>query len=416
MEHQAAPSAHDGDPSPTIIVVDEERFMGDSSFARLREEGFEVRTFSGPADALAYLHRHPAEVVVCGLHMPEMNGFEFLNRTAAIYADIVRVLIGEREDKSVIHQAVAKGLVHNYLTRPWNYSSFRTLLKESLMKQRELREQHLREVLTTPDRLPSPPKFHVRLRTLLARESSSVQNIADEIEKDPVLVAKLLRVANSAYYGARSTISSVRDAVIFIGTEYIASLVMAIEAFHSVMRSTDQRSARVIDQLWHQALRRASVTKLLGTKWPGFREPNSAYVGGLLQDLGFVVRLSYEPERFFQYQALALSGEMDRYEAERKIFTITHDDVGAALFRFWNLPVELVGAIAHHHRAAGEDPLTQILQIGDILELGDATSAHDPDLDPLIVQWAEKLRLKTPKGLQIRRAEAATQAAVDQPT
>ena len=387
--------------------------MGDSSFGRLRDEGFEVRTFSGPADALAYLHRHPAEVVVSGLHMPEMNGFEFLNRTAAIYADIVRVLIGEPEDKGAIHQAVAKGLVHNYLTRPWNYASLRTLLKESLVKQRDLREQHLRDILTTPDKMPSPPKFHVTLRALLARESSSVQHIADEINNDPVLVAKLLRVANSAYYGARSTISSVRDAVIFIGTEYIASLVMAIEAFHSVMRSTDQRSARVIDQLWHQALRRASITKLLGTKWTGFRDPNSAYVGGLLQDLGFVVRLSYEPERYFQYQTLVLSGTVDSYEAEQSVFTITHDDVGAALFRFWNLPPELVGAVAHHHRAAGDDPLTQILQIGDILEHGNACSAHDPDLDPLIVQWAEKLRLKTPKGLQIRRAEAETQQAAN---
>ena len=54
--------------------------------------------------------------------------FEFLNRTAALYPDIVRVLIGEREDKTVIHQAVAKGLVHTYLTRPWNYSSLHALL------------------------------------------------------------------------------------------------------------------------------------------------------------------------------------------------------------------------------------------------------------------------------------------------
>ena len=348
--------------------------------------------------------------------MPEMNGFEFLNRTAALYPDIVRVLIGEREDKTIIHQAVAKGLVHTYLTRPWNYTSLPALLKESLLRPRDLREQSLREILTTPDKLPSPPKFHVRLRTLLSRESSSLQHIADEIEKDPVLVAKLLRVANSAYYGARSTIASVRDAVIFIGTEYIASLVMAIEAFHSVMRSTDQRSARVIDQLWHQALRRVSITKLLGTKWPGFREPNNAYVGGLLQDLGLVVRLSYDQERYFHYQSLALSGDMDRYEAERSIFTITHDDVGASLFRFWNLPPELVGAIAHHHRSAGDDPLTQILQIGDILELGDATGAHDGELDPLILQWAEKLRLKTPKGLQLRRPEPAdAQPTVDQP-
>jgi len=75
MRAQSYSSPPGGEPTPAIIVVDDERFMGDSSFGRLREEGFDVRTFSGPADALAYLHRHPTEVVVSGLHMPEMNGF-----------------------------------------------------------------------------------------------------------------------------------------------------------------------------------------------------------------------------------------------------------------------------------------------------------------------------------------------------
>jgi HD-like signal output (HDOD) protein len=333
------------------------------------------------------------------MHLSDMTGIELLNRASSISPSAMRIIVGGIEEKPVLLKMLAKGLIHSYVVRPWDEGGIRDVVNNAVDMRRDLLERHLRELINTPDRLPSPPKFHERLRALLRKETSSLQRIAAEIENDPILVAKILRVANSVYYGARTTISSIRDAVVFIGTEYIASLVLAIEAFHNVTKSADPQSARAIDQLWHQALRRATIAKMIGKKWPGFEDGDLAYVTSLLQDIGYVVRLAYDRDKYAEFQRVCRMGTMDIFEAEQRIFMIMHPEVGAALLSFWNLPKPIVTAIADHHGPSRGDALCQIVQIADILESSDGSIPHDADLNPEILQWARTLHLRLPRGI-----------------
>jgi len=397
----------------TIVFVDNDIAL-QSSLKRIFQRGaIALHTFGKSADALQFIKSQPTDIVIAAMRMPEMTGLELLNHVSALRPDAIRIITSGPEDKPVLIHVLAKGLVHNYVLKPWENPELLGIVRKGLELQREILEKQLRDIVNSSDALPSPPKFHERLRVLLGKETSSLHKIAAEIEKDGVLVAQLLRVANSVYYGARSSIINVRDAVVFIGTEHIASLIMALEAFHNVGGDGNERSARTIDQLWHQALRRATIARLIGKGWAGFHNADLAYVSSLLQDLGYVVRISYEPDKYFDFLAYCKTEGIAMHEAESKFFKISHEDVGATLLKFWNLPPEIVTAISQHHRCTNNDILTKTLQIADILECSDATVPHDPEIDPLILECATKLQFKRPRGLFFQNAnEPAPPAAV----
>ena len=276
--------------------------------------------------------------------------------------------------------------------KPWDDKSFKELIKESIQFQRDLRKQQLKKLLNSSSTLPAPPRFHVRLQGMLSDEDNSLNEIVREIEKSPALVAKLLRVANSVYYGTRRSVTSVRDAVVFIGADYITSLVMAIEAFHTAAKGASAETSYQIEALWDKALRRASLAKAVGERWPGLKDANLPYVASLLQDIGYVVRLCSEPESYRRMMELSVTHRISRYQADLRVFVVPHDQVGAALLQFWNFPPPIVEAVARHHRPAGDDVLTQIVQIAEALESREE-EPHDPAIKSLIREWHDKLHL-----------------------
>lgn len=379
-------------PSASILFLDDEEAILASLRSLFRTEGYTVTLFREGREALAFLRENTVDVIICDMRMPEMSGLEFLNAASAICPEATRVMLSGFEDKGVVIEAIARGLAHHYLLKPWDDRSFKSLLRESIGFQRELRKQQLKKLLSSFASLPESPRFHVRLQGMLSDDNNSLSEIVREIEKSPALVAKLLRVANSVYYGTRKAVTSVRDAVVFIGTDYITSLVMAIEAFHSITKGAGAEITYLIEALWDKALRRASVSKAIGEQWPGFKDRNLPYVASLLQDIGYVVRVCSEPHSYRRMMELSVTRHSSRYDADVRVFVIPHDEVGAALLQLWNFPTPLVNAVASHHGRAGEDILTQIVQIAEALEC-DGEEPYDPAIKPLIREWHDKLRL-----------------------
>ena len=387
-EGEAAPATR----PQTIVFVDDEEAILASLRSLFRKSGHALHTFTSAADALEFIKRTPVDLIISDLRMPVMTGVEFLNHVTAVNTQAVRVVLSGYEDKTIVMNALAQGLAHHFVLKPWDDAALKTLVYQSLTRLGDLRRQHLEDILGSIDSLPSPPKFQAKLRALLARDNVSLDDLAREIEGNPPIVAKLLRVANSVYYAARKSVTSVREAVAFIGTEYVAGLVSAMEVFHNFSNSSGNNVNDQIEILWSQAIKRSSIARSIADRWPGPGSPHQAHVASLLQDIGFAVRLCTDPGKYAEYTRLRQSGVMTLYEADASVFGITHDDVGAALLEYWNLPSEIVEAVAHHHRRSEGDALVQILQIAEILDGTDPSAPHDPEINGLISGWREKLK------------------------
>jgi HD-like signal output (HDOD) protein len=375
----------------TVVFVDDEEAILSSLRSLFRKSGHNLHTFTSAAAALEFVQKTPVDLIISDLRMPGMTGVEFLNHVTAITPQTVRLILSGYEDKTIVMNALAKGLAQHFVLKPWNDAELRALVHQSLVRLGDLRRQRLESALGSIDNLPSPPKFHESLNRLLARSDVSTDTLSREIETSPPIVAKLLRVANSVYYSSRKSVTNVRDAVTFIGTDYVAGLVAAMEAFQGLGKNAGGNFSDEIEQLWSRAVRRSSIVKQIAERWPGLGSPQQVHIASLLQDIGFAVRMCSDPERYARYTQLCKEGVHASYDADGGVFGITHDDVGAALLEYWNLPPEIVHGVATHHRRAGGEALVQILQIAEAIEGSDPSAPHDPGVNGLIADWKKKL-------------------------
>jgi putative nucleotidyltransferase with HDIG domain len=376
---------------PTIVFVDDESAILSSLRSLFRREGYVLHFFQFSSEALVFLQDNPVDVIVTDMRMPDMSGADFLKQAARLRAETVRIMLSGHEDKAVVIRALADGLAHYYVLKPWDDVTFRTLMRQAVGVQQSPLDLRLKEIFGSSTALPSQPKFHTRLLQLLSKEGSSLNEIVEEVEGSPALVAKLLRTANSIYISARNHIATVREAALFIGVEYIVHLVAAIEAFQNVSRGIDHKHAHVVDELWSRSLRRAAIAKAIAERWKGSNNNHLAYVASLLQDIGYIARLYSDPEKYLHFLELAKGQARPIYDTEGELFGTRHDEVGAALLDFWNFPHEIVDAVALHHGITEGRVLVQVLQIADALVCNEWSAPHDPAIDPLIAEWRERL-------------------------
>jgi putative nucleotidyltransferase with HDIG domain len=375
----------------TILFLDDEETVLTSLRSVFRREGYTLVFFRSGIEALAYLQDQSVDVIVADLKMPDISGAVFLEKAATLCPDAMRIILSGYEEKGTVLDTLARGTAQHYILKPWEDGAFRDMVAKALAVQRDLRESRLRKILGDMESLPSPPKFHVRLKALINNFDNPLKEIVGEIEKSPALVARVLRVANSVFYGPRRPIGTVREAVIFIGLEYVSGLVMAIEAFQNICRNPGLECTRFVEEVWDLSLHRARIAKAVAEKWPGVRDAHLPYVTALLMDIGYVVRICHDPEGYQRYQHLFRAKEMTKYEADLAVFGISHDAVGAALLQYWNFPPEVVDAVAAHHRKKAETALTQIVQVAEGVSVVDLTNPHDPSLDQKVVEWRRRL-------------------------
>ena len=211
--------------------------------------------------------------------------------------------------------------------------------------------------------LPPLPEVVHELRNALADEEAGIDRVAGIVARDPALTLAALRIANSPFHGVSGQVATLRDAVRILGMNTFASAVTTA----AVMASLGRVSCAGFDfeGSWRHAVATALSTQLLA-RGRG-HDADSAYVGGLLHDIGLLVFAAHFAGPFSAALARVRDdGEMP-LDVERELLGIDHAQVGAMVAAHWRLPAAIVEAIAHHHDLEGAEPagLLDVLHVAD---------------------------------------------------
>lgn len=218
--------------------------------------------------------------------------------------------------------------------------------------------------------LPALPAAVVRVMQLTDDPKASASDIARALASDQALAARVLKLANSAFYGASRRISTISEAVVTLGLRTTRNLVMATSCQELLERDV-AGYAMPPGALWQHSLATASAAQALA-QWAGYRGTEEAFVAGLLHDIGKVVLNTYLKEQFVRVLIRAAGGGLTYAEAEREILGFDHAEAGARLLERWNLPSSLVSAVRYHHapmEANLASPLPCIVHIADAISL-----------------------------------------------
>ncbi|MDO9286969.1 MAG: HDOD domain-containing protein [Aquabacterium sp.] len=224
--------------------------------------------------------------------------------------------------------------------------------------------------------LPALPQAVSEALLMLRRDDTSVDDCADCIARDPAITARILRLANSAFYGRAGRIATVHDAVILLGRRTLGTLLTA--AAVSAGFGPCQCAGFDFADFWRHAFGTAIAAQALAAAQGG--DEALAFSAGLLHDIGSLALVAYAPEAMAGALAWSRSQDLPLHLAERETLGVDHAQAGAMIAAHWHFPPPVVAAIVDHHATALVAPADGAASLTDLVQAADAI-AHALDLN-----------------------------------
>lgn len=201
--------------------------------------------------------------------------------------------------------------------------------------------------------LAALPQVVMRLIDMTNSANATATDIERVIQNDQAIAARVLALSNSSYYGLPRRISSIKEAVVFLGFKAVRNLAMAVTAFNMFLGKSDALSLARRD-LWRHSLNTALCTKIvcchLPPQGPGLAvNVDEAFAGGLLHDIGKMALDIAMPERYADAVHLVEVSGLRLHDLEQSVLPFKHAEIGGALGVKWNLPPSLCEVLACHH-------------------------------------------------------------------
>jgi len=190
--------------------------------------------------------------------------------------------------------------------------------------------------------LPPMPAVAAKVMELLGDPNISYQKLGEAVSSDPAVSARLLKVANSAFYSMKRQIKTLDHAIAIVGERTLRSLVLAAS-----LEGMNKSYGLLEKMLWEDSIGCAIGCRILARKFSS-ADPEEAFLAGLFRHLGKIVMNNSDPESFRSLAEAAYSGGEKYSELEGRYFPYAHAVVGAAVLDKWNFNRKLVMATLHH--------------------------------------------------------------------
>ena len=286
------------------------------------------------------------DAVVADSKLPDMDGISLLNEIMVSYPRAVRVVLSEFDNVADTVNCVAR--IHRHLLKPCNANTLANALDRALVEATWLPNQEARRLLSHLNWVPSPPRQYFEITREIASPTSSLESIGELISSDPPIAAKILQLANSAVFGLQLEVTSLAEAVGYLGAEVTRSLVLLAHTFAEFEKIVPRGFAA--EALWSHSVSVARFAKLIAgvQRLPSDAE-EQAYSAGLLHDLGKIVLAANLPDAFSEALSRARETRAELHRIESGLFGANHAEIGACLLGIWSLPNAVVEAVALHH-------------------------------------------------------------------
>ncbi|MDD2273636.1 MAG: HDOD domain-containing protein [Desulfuromonadaceae bacterium] len=223
----------------------------------------------------------------------------------------------------------------------------------------ELIKEHLQGDLQG---LPVFNSVAVKLQQMLVRRDFKMEEVIEMISEDQSLASQVLRVANSSYYAGLSSIATIKDAIVRLGAQEVANMVMMASQYE-LYRSENEFLNSSMQKLWIHSLACATGAKWLAKKASYTNLATESFMGGLLHDIGQLALLKVLDDIHRNKETKAAFSET----LIKEILERMHEEVGYNLLKSWSLPEAYCSVAINHHKEDfdGNDILLVIVRLSD---------------------------------------------------
>jgi putative nucleotidyltransferase with HDIG domain len=243
----------------------------------------------------------------------------------------------------------------------------------------------LERMIADIEELPSIPETLIEVLNVIDDPASGAQDLAAVVRLDAPLSAKILRLANSPFYGARNDIADIGRCVAVLGYQTMRNVAITLTVATSVVSAVARAGGRLdYRELWRHSVTTGAIAKELAVLL-GDEDPEEVFSAGLLHDLGKFILELHAPEAYDKVVHQRRRSRRTLGSLEQESFGFDHAAVGAAFAAAWRFPALLVDCIGGHHeqRRPASAGTTRAEQAAAIVALADyLANLHErPDSD-----------------------------------
>jgi len=328
-----------------ILFVDDEINVLDGIRRMLRadRERWDMQFVLSGEAALKACEADKFDVVISDMRMPGMDGATLLGHMRDLSPSTARIILSGYSEAALAARVVP--MAHRFLTKPCVPSELQKAIEAVCALQEIMGTPAICKVIGSVSELPSLSSTYTSLITAVKDPKTPIKMVADIIERDIAMSAKVLQLANSAFFGLAQKVTNVQDAATYLGMATIKNLALVSEAFKVFIPD-----ARIPPSVCKSVQQHTYQTSAIAALLPVDREIREvAVLAALLHDIGTLFLASAMPAEFSMVLARAKETGGKTFEAEEELLGTSHAEIGAYLLGLWGIPNLAVEAIAHHH-------------------------------------------------------------------
>jgi HD-like signal output (HDOD) protein len=226
-----------------------------------------------------------------------------------------------------------------------------------------------RRILKTLHDLPPMPQTVIKAREIMKNPDSSFDHLAAVLSIDQAIAAKVLKLANSAYYGFMGKVSSIQHASVMLGYKTLEQLI-TVAGTSNLLGKQMEGYEQDAGDLWQHSLGVAFGSKIIANKkHPALAD--DAFAAGLIHDAGKLALDPHISERKGIFRQFMADGRVSFLQAEKEILGFDHAEIASELCRNWHVPESLATAIRYHHdpSLSDNDKLSYIVHTADAIAM-----------------------------------------------
>ncbi len=296
-------------------------------------------------EALEIFEREKIDVIVSDMRMPGMDGGELLSKIMDISPETIRIILSGFSEQEATLRTVK--VAQQFISKPANGEILVSTVQRALDLRRLLRNESLERVIAGTENIFTNSKVHMDIIKELQRPDCSMTKLAELVSQDVIIVANILKMVNSAFFGLPKKIVNIQQAVSYLGINTILALFLHSELFSKANIRNDKIFS--IDSFNEHSMKVAAFAKEIYVSYTGSSIlADDIVIAGILHDIGKLLLLTI-PGYYKNKNDENVTRVYRKPEDEYTILNSSHSEVGAYLLGLWGFKDNIVEAVAYHH-------------------------------------------------------------------
>lgn len=339
---------------PKILFIDDEQRILKLLQRLLQDEDWDCHFVSNAMEALDFLQDKQVDLVVSDVKIGDMDGVQLIAEIRKLYPSIVRIFLTGYAEQDDVIKALAAGHAQQIIPKPWIDQELKEIIRSALRQstQQKKHSPEFQALINSIPLLPSLPESYSNVRSCIIGDEVDIEKMADYISQDVAISSVLLHWANSALFGQRFQVDTIKKAIIVLGTDIVENLILSESVNRTIAGRLPEIKGFDFGKFKKHSMATAVLSRLLIKSLlpTDSVQHDRAFIAGLLHDMGKLAAASFFPAQFEKAIELAIRRRYPLTETEREIYGTDHAELGSFLAEWWALPPFIVNAICWHHQ------------------------------------------------------------------